>query len=586
MSIKLRKKKVMIGCPEDAERYIECVKQGIKDFNSDFGKKYNVELEPTHYKSDMYSTQDNPQKAINEQLCNSCDLLIAIFYLSAGTAEATPKTGTFEEIDYFKNKNRNAFVFCFSGNVNVDLGNEQKREQLKNLLNVLKENQKSILFENYKNENELAQKVKRNLKNFFELNNPQKNSPRIKNNKAVKIHNRNELQLQMECCMRQNDSWNWMAPQFSFYSKSMKLIDGIREDGSVQYYVGKKERYRTTPVASVLEALYLGALIPESVCRKMQDWVYKSKEDPCDEPNKLKTEETGHKPDDCDQFGWSWNEGVSVWATSKALNTLIMTDYYKREDICNNSEIHGVTCKALNWLADQAYDNGGWGFQKAEDLVDCAASVTMTALTLTTITRFLLATDERNGITLDDDLENKLSEARKKGIDYLLNTKKEKDNKVYWEYNGFPSLTGTVWVLDFINVGKRRETGDLYPLKDKILNFCLENIPSTDDELERYQEEVYFTGGKTKYKKIEKNNKFYSYMPYHIAVLLQAGADPDDKHIMTCIMGLISGKEDYWIGTDRSAGAHQRASCFVIAMALSVIAVWMKRKIKKRIKRK
>lgn len=581
MSGKLRKKKVMIGCPEDAERYIESVKLGIKEFNEEYRNTYNVVLETSHYKSDTYSTQDNPQKAINRQLCDSCDLLIAVFYMSAGTAEATNKTGTFEEIDYFKNKDKNAFVFCFTGNANVDLGNKQKREQLNNLLNVLKENQKGIFYADYQNENELAQKVKRNLKNYFELNKSKRKSPRNKNNKAVKTLNRNELQLHMECCMRQNDSWNWMAQQFSFYSKSMKLIDGIREDGSVQYYVGKKERYRTTPVASVLEALHLGALIPESVRRKMQDWVYNSKEDPCDEPNKLKTEETGHKPDDCDQFGWSWNEGVSVWATSKALNTLIMTDYYKREDICNNQEIHEVTCKALNWLADQAYDNGGWGFQKAENLVDCAASVTMTALTLTTITRFLLATEERNGIALDDNLENKLSEAKKKGIDYLLNTKKEIDDKVYWEYNGSPSLTGTVWVLDFINVGKRRETGDLFPLKDKILNFCMENIPSTDDELERYQEEVYFTGGKTKYKKIEKNNKFYSYMPYHIAVLLQAGADPDDKHIMTCIMGLISGKEDYWIGTDRSAGAHQRASCFVIAMALSVIAVWMKRKIKK-----
>lgn len=573
---KIKDINIMIGCPEDAEQYIPAIKKGIENFNIKYGKEYKVHFVSKHYKDDTHSAQGNPQDVINKQLCDSCTLLIAIFYMSAGSANATLQTGTFAEIDYFRQAKKNAFVFEFKGKAVINMRNQQQVEQLGQLIKVLKDKRERILFAEYNDYNGLTEEVEKQLLTYYKK---ERTRPHRKKNKEKSASaEKNELQMHMDYHMRQFDTRNWLRENFSFYSKSQNLIDGIKEDGSVQYYIGKKERYRTTPTASVLEALYLGELIPCSVCQKMQDWVYSSREDPCDEPDKSKNEKNGHEPEPCDQYGWSWNEGVSVWATSKALNTLIGTGYYKRPDICNDLEICKVTCSALAWLVDQAYENGGWGFQKVIGLPDCAPSVTMTALTLTAITQFLNASDNGSGIVLDNTLEYKLSEAKRKGIQYLLDTKKEDANKIYWEYNGKPSLTGTVWVLDFINVGQKSETGELYHLREKIKKFCLDKIPCTEDELDRYQEEVYFTGGKTKYKDIPKNSKFYSYMPYHIGALLRAGVDPDNEHILTCIRGLIMGRDDYWKGTDRSAGAHQRASCFVIAMALSVIAEWTRNK--------
>lgn len=579
--MKKRNVNIMIGCPEDAEKFIPAIKEGIENFNQKYGESYKIHLEDHHYKRDTYSAPENPQEAINKQLCDSCDLLIAIFYISAGSANATCEPGTFAEIEYFKQNNKNAFVFEFKGTATIDMGNSQQVDQLRGLIEALKKGKKEIFFAEYKDAVELTKEVENQLSIFYKNKNiRQRNAPRHKTNKSrgtpAPVEN-NELQTHMHYHMSQFDARNKLENGFSFYSKSQNLINGIREDGSVQYYVGKNERYRTTPTASVLEALYLGDLIPCSVCHKMQDWVYSSRTDPSDEPDKSKSGTKGHVPDDSDQYGWSWNEGVSVWATSKALGILIRTGYYKRQDIRNNLEICDVTRRALSWLADQAYENGGWGFQKDNDLLDCASSVTMTALALTTITQFLNAEDNKSGIKLGNDLEKKLSDAKQKGIQYLLNSKKEDGDKVYWEYNGKPSLTGTVWVLDFINIGRRNEAGGLYFLRKKIKAFCLNMLPDTKDKLEHYQDEVYFTGGKTKYKNIPKNQKFYSYLPYHIVVLLRAGVDPDNAHITTCINALIKG-DDYWKGTDRSAGAHQRASCFVIAMALCVISEWIKTK--------
>ena len=581
---KIKTVNVMVGCPEDAEQFIPAIREGIANFNKNFEKSYKVHLECQHYKGNTHSAQGNPQDIINKQLCDRCELLIAVFYMSAGSANATGKPGTFEEIDYFGKAKKNAFVFEFTGEATITMGDRQQCAQFRELIQQLAANKDKILFAHYEDSAGLTKEVEKQLsiyyKKYYENEGKASTKSRRKQNtRAPASPEKNVLQAHMCYHMRQFDFRNRVENGFSFYDKSQDLIDGIKENGSVQYYVRKNERYRTTPTASVLEALYLGGLIPCSVCYKMQDWVYSSRTDPGDEPNKLKNGEIGHKPDDCDQYGWSWNEGVSVWATSKALSTLIRTGYYKRQDIRDNPEICKTTREALSWLAEQAYDNGGWGFQKATNLPDCAPTVTMTALTLTTITQFLNAEDNRSGIKLGDDLEKKLSEAKQKGIQYLLETKKEDAETVYWEYNGVPSLTGTVWVLDFINIGKKNEAGDLYHLRKKIKKFCLDKLPSTKDELDRYQEEVYFTGGETKYKDIPKNKKFYSYMPYHIVVLLRAGVDPDDKHITTCIKELLTG-DDYWKGTDRSAGAHQRASCFVIAMALCAISEWIRVKQK------
>lgn len=577
---KIRTKKIMIGCPEDAEwKFLGEIKEAVQEFNEKKGSQLGIRLEARHWRDGTHSEARNPQESINKQLCDECDYLLAVFYLSSGSAVASKEPGTYEEIKYFSKRNKQVFIHRFCGETEINLSDLKKIDEIYEYIKRLEEDRNNFYDKQYRNVDELKKGIIDDLTLFFENTDKTKNRNSNKRTRSSKKNVPNPIQESMEKHLRLYDEWFAIKTnqfKFSFYDKAKDLIAGMQEDGSVQYSVGNQERFRTTPTASTLDALYLANLLPESVRHKMQDWVYSSRQDPCDHPD------GGHEPDAKDEPGWSRNEGVSVWTTSKALGTLIMTGYYDRPEISQNEEIMQTTYAALGWLADQEYEEGGWGFQYAPKLEACAPSVTMTALTLKVITKFLVESVKyRSPIKLDHDLERKLSDAKSKGITYLLKTMEEDEElkHVYWKYDNQPSLTGTVWVLDFINVAQEQGARELYKRRKEIVSYCVSRLPSRPTEYEEFPEEVYFVGGKTKYKDVPDHKKFYAYLPYHIPVILQSGVkltDDQDKRIRVCIHALTKGKESYWFGTDvKGASYHQM--CFARAMALSVVAFWMRK---------
>lgn len=584
---RLKTRQIMIGCPEDVEKkYLQTIKNAIEDFNSEKGVEFGIELQARHWRDGTYSGAGNPQKTINKQLCDKCEYLLAVFYCSIGSANASEDTGTFTEVKYFADNKKQVFLHRYASEVSTDISNPGERKKLQEYLTRFEKEVSRYTFKNYVDETTLKEGIISDLTNYFkelaEKENREKkeNASRRRKNTA---ETSKSIQDEMKEYIRLYDRFIEVKTKhlkFSFLEKSKDLIAGMRDDGSVEYYTGKRERYRTTPTASTLEALYLARLLPDHVRFKMQDWVYNSRQDPSDDPDKM-GKPVGHPPDDKDAAGWSWNEGVSVWATSKALGTLIMTGYYEREDVYIDEEKMNVTYAALKWLAEQQYGDGGWGFQYEENKPACKPSVTMTALTLKVITKFLKESYKNdNPIKFSNDLEKALSTAKGKGIEYLVEHKQSKDKYVWWEYDGEASLTATVWVLEFINAAQRKEAGELYNMRQQIVNYCISKLPNTEQEYEDYDEEVYFVGGDTKYKPIEEYSKFYSYLPYHIPVIMQSGAnisEDGEARINLCIRALTKGKAEYWYGRDNKKGRGQHPTCFVRAMALSVVAFWMRK---------
>ncbi len=583
---KVTTKYIMIGCPEDVEKkFLTDIKDAIKEFNEQYSEKFETKLVPRHWRSEVHSAAENVQETINTQLCNECDYLLAVFYCSLGSAIASEDAGTFMEIDYFCKNRKQVFLHRYTGKASVDLSKTEETKSIQDYLGRLDKELSNLTFKDYTDENSLKQGIINDLMIFF-----QKKTKRTRGNSSKRANGSrkraiNSIQEDMRKHMSTFDDWIAIGSgklKFSFAEKAKDLIAGMQPDGSVQYYVGTTGRFRTTPTSSTLEALYLAKLLPDTVCYKMQDWVYNSRQDPCDDPGE-RGKSKGHKPDEKDGPGWSWNEGVSVWATSKALETLIMTGYYERKDVLQNDQIMKTTYEALSWLADQEYPTGGWGFQYAPDKEACQPSVTMTALALKVITKFLKdSTKNGSSINLDYALIDKLSAAKGRGIQYLKDTMEVDTEKgyVYWKYDGKPSLTGTVWVLDFINIAQKQEAGELYRRRREIKDFCISRLPADTREYEEYKEEVYFVGGDTKYKNIKKYRKFYSYLPYHIPVILQSGVNlkkEDHIRIEVCIRALTKGNEDFWIGRESGDGDFQPPTCFVRAMALSVVAFWMRR---------
>lgn len=108
-----------------------------------------------------------------------------------------------------------------------------------------------------------------------------------------------------------------------------------------------------------------------------------------------------------------------------------------------------------------------------------------------------------------------------------------------------------------------------------IIAGILARLPENDTEFNEYSEEIYFTGGRTKYKEIQRNSKFYSYMPYHVTVLLQSGVSVTDARIINIVKCLINGGRNRWKGKERKGVPAKRTS-FTQAMALSTIATWLR----------
>ena len=355
------------------------------------------------------------------------------------------------------------------------------------------------------------------------------------------------------------------------------LLNAIKDDGSVSYLIGTDGRYRTTPLATVIETLYDVDILPKDVLNVMQDKLYSYRDE--FEPFNINEDDVIIKNEE-DMDAWSVDEGPSVWTTSKAVYTLIKTKYYKR---CNNEQKEGIL-NAMNWLVKQAYelDDGAlaWGFQNDTTLSDCRASIPMSALALKTIG---IAYENRE--TIYKRKEYGHYEEYLKGIKYLVKELVSNDYKVYWEYDDEPSITATVWAIEAMETFERLEIessiisqNDWKEIKEKALKWIMEDsfplfkkgssdTPSSDIS------QPFFDYTKTKYKVKEKKRTFYSFIPFHAAFLLKNKISPFDPKICGCIRWLIDNRAKNWAINDYNSSY---PCSFSAAMAINVIVVWLK----------
>ena len=66
--------------------------------------------------------------------------------------------------------------------------------------------------------------------------------------------------------------------------------------------------------------------------------------------------------------------------------------------------------ESVLWLANQAYSNGGWGYQKEENIVSCRDNVPMTALAMKALSLSLL--DPYISPNIDSNKSNKCARSR------------------------------------------------------------------------------------------------------------------------------------------------------------------------------
>lgn len=355
------------------------------------------------------------------------------------------------------------------------------------------------------------------------------------------------------------------------------LIDSINDEGGVSYVLTIDERYRSSTLATVLDALVDVKLLPLEAIYQMQDHLYDLKDH--FSPRTENDDKIDKKQED--NPAWGIDETPSVWTTSMALIALLNTGFVNRDTI--TKEIIYDLRDTVYWLVNQAYPDGGWGYQKYPQSEACLSSVPMTALAMKAI--IIAQNDQR---LFNDDARsnrkfNKVITALEKGKEFLLtNQQVDNDSLVYWSYLGNPGVGITTWVLETLKLLAESQipcytVNDFELLKPKVIEYIYQNLPDNTNIEQYCQSERFFLAKEStalKYKpKLREEKAFYTFKPFIVSKLLDLGENPFNSKICLIVKWLLENREQHWQIQEYNSSLPCSISA---AMAINVIVKWLK----------
>lgn len=356
------------------------------------------------------------------------------------------------------------------------------------------------------------------------------------------------------------------------------LINSINDEGSVSYILEVPQRYRASTTATVLDALADVNLLPTNAIKQMQDHLYTLRD------NFVPLSAADDRIDKAteDRDAWGIDEAPSVWTTSKVVIALMTTHFAQRDNF--SLKQRGELRDSVYWLAEQAYDDGGWGYQKFQASAACQSSVPMTALAMKAI---LLA--QSDNVLFNEDARrnrrfNRISRALTNGKEYLLrNLTETDDGNAYWKYMDKPGIAVSMWALDALKLlttdGRYLQFGEQYSvLEKKVLKYVYANLPE-QQSLDTYKpSELFFVATVNDGLKYKPNlvidKRFYTFVPYIVSSLLDRGEDPLNPKIITMVRWLLRNRTQHWAIQEYNVSAPCSISA---AMAINVIVKWLKK---------
>lgn len=345
----------------------------------------------------------------------------------------------------------------------------------------------------------------------------------------------------------------------SFSGKSLTewcrpLVESLTRDGAVPYLLeSSRERYRASPLASVLISMNAANLLPDSAVDIMQNELLFLRDGAlADDVHKGTVQK---KPED--EAGWSLAEGVSVWSTSLAIIALLENNSIgiKKSDKYKLSVL---------WLADQKEaGKQGWGYQCWSN---CEQNALMTALALRAL---VLSYKEKKYFEFSEDEEKKIINSISGGIEFLKRELVIKRRYACWHFKGKPHCAATIWALlalkEYVSTDIGKETESFYRnhLK-KGLCFILDKMPKKSKKWE--SEQIVCEAG----AKYSKQKNYYSFSATLLLELFSLGVSPYHPKVVNQIRWLVHHVDEWKIDEYDKADK----CSFTYAMLLSVVARW------------
>lgn len=161
MSYDARVLRIVIASPSDVQTEREIIARTILKWNDEHSINLNTVLLPVRWET--HSSPEygrHPQDVLNDQLIDSCDILIGVFWTRLGTPTNDHTSGTVEEIERFHNAGKPVMLYFSNAKqspADIDI------EQLQALREFRKAVEKRALIEEFSDQVELRDKIVKHI---------------------------------------------------------------------------------------------------------------------------------------------------------------------------------------------------------------------------------------------------------------------------------------------------------------------------------------------------------------------------------------------------------------------------------------
>lgn len=113
--------KLLISCPSDVNYCVDKIKEEIHKFNKRYGERNGIYINSYYWREDIYPVMGiNPQDLINQQIVDSSDMNIAVFWNRFGEPTKNYASGTEEEIERMLSNDKQVFIYFLNKPVPVE----------------------------------------------------------------------------------------------------------------------------------------------------------------------------------------------------------------------------------------------------------------------------------------------------------------------------------------------------------------------------------------------------------------------------------------------------------------------------------
>lgn len=124
---------VMIASPSDVSAERGVIREVIHEWNSVNAFARNIALMPIGWETHSSPAMGgSPQKILNAQILDKCDLLVGVFWTRIGTRTDDYESGTVEEIERHISSGKPAMLYFSSAPVHLDSVDDEQYTRLKN----------------------------------------------------------------------------------------------------------------------------------------------------------------------------------------------------------------------------------------------------------------------------------------------------------------------------------------------------------------------------------------------------------------------------------------------------------------------